>query len=89
MERYQGKPFTLLGVNIDTSPSRVLALQQEGKVTWRSFSGDVSEVVHAYGVHAIPMVVLIDRKGVLREAWVMPKEEELDRKLEELMAEGS
>ncbi len=85
MERYQGKPFTLLGVNIDNSPDRVRDLQQSGRITWRSFSGDVSEVAEAYGVSAIPMVVLIDHKGVVREAWVMPNTDVLDKKLEELV----
>jgi hypothetical protein len=90
VERYQGKPFALLGVNIDNSPSRVREFQDAGMVTWRSFSGDVNEVALAYGVHTIPMVVLIDHKGIVREAWVMPNPEELDRKVEELVtaAEG-
>ena len=71
MERYQGKPFALLGVNIDNSPKRSVALQNEGKLTWRSFCGGADEIAAAYGVQAIPTVVLIDPKGVVRAAWVV------------------
>ncbi len=86
MERFQGKPFALLGVNIDNNPSKVNSLRDEGKVTWRSFSGDVEDVVRAYGVRAIPTVVLIDHKGTIQGAWVMPREDELDKKINELVA---
>ncbi len=85
MERYKGKPFALLGVNVENDPAAVKRLQEAGTLTWPSFSGDVSEVALAYGVHTLPMVVLIDHKGIVREAWVDPKAEELDRKVNELV----
>jgi hypothetical protein len=87
VERNQGKPFALLGVNIDNSPSRVLSLQDAGKITWRSFSGDVGKAVNAYGVSAIPTVVIIDHKGVVQKAGVgVPDAEELDKLLDKLVA---
>ncbi len=86
MERYQGKPFALLGVNIDNNPKKVVTLQKEGQLTWRSFCGGADEIVAAYGVRAIPTVVLIDPKGVVRAAWVAPDTSELDKKLDELVA---
>jgi hypothetical protein len=88
VERYKGRPFALLGVNVDSSPSKVNALREEGKVTWPSFSGDVENVVRAYGVHAIPTVILIDHKGIAREGWVMPSPDEIDKKVAELVAEA-
>jgi hypothetical protein len=87
VERFQGKPFALLGVNIDGNPSLVLTLQQAGKVTWRSFSGDVGEAIKAYGVRAIPVVVVIDHKGVVQKHWLgAPDAGELDKLLDNLVA---
>jgi hypothetical protein len=87
VERYQGKPFALLGVNTDNNPKAVLRLQEEGRITWRSFCGGAEEIVAKYGVHAIPVVVIIDHKGVIHSASVgAPDEEKLDKELDELVA---
>lgn len=87
MERFQNKPFALLGVNIDGDPGVVLSLQDSGKVTWRSFSGDVGDAVKAYAVRAIPRIVVIDSKGVVQKASVgAPDAEELDKLLDKLVA---
>jgi hypothetical protein len=89
VERYQGKPFALLGVNIDNDPSKVLHLQQEGQLTWRSFCGGALDIAAAYGVHAIPEVVVIDHKGVIRSVSVgAPNTKELDKELDDLVTEA-
>jgi hypothetical protein len=87
VERFKGKPFALLGVNIDRDPEGVRTLQNDGRLTWRSFSGDVDRIVAAYGVHALPTIVLIDHKGVVQWARVgVPEGDELEKKLDELVA---
>ena len=89
MERYQGKPFALLGVNLDNDPKVVLGLQQKGTVTWRSFCGGADKIGGDYGVHGIPMVVVVDHKGIVQ--WVSvgpPDATELDKKLDELIADA-
>lgn len=86
MERYQGKPFALVGVNFDQDPEVVLRLQGKGTVTWRSFSDTKGEIADAYRLHGIPTVVLIDHKGVIQFISGVPDQQQLDEKLDELVA---
>ncbi len=87
MERYRGKPFALLGVNIDHKPQTVRRLQDEGRLTWPSFCTDADEIAAAYGVHTIPHVVVIDAKGIVRYVSVGPPDtKELDKELDDLVA---
>jgi thioredoxin-like negative regulator of GroEL len=88
VERYQGRPFALIGVNMDQDPDLVRQLQQEGTVTWRSFSVGADEIADAYGVRGIPKVVVIDHKGVVQFISGLPSETELDGKLDQLVKEA-
>jgi thioredoxin-like negative regulator of GroEL len=89
VERYQGKPFALVGVNCDNNAEIVQHLQSIGKVTWPSFCQGADKIGAAYGVRGLPTVVVIDHKGIVRSVYVGPPEEpELDRQLSDLIAEA-
>jgi hypothetical protein len=87
--RYQGRPFALVGVNLDSDAALVEQLQQKGIVTWRSFCGGADTIAGAYGVRGIPMVVLIDHKGIVRAVFAgAPDPADLDGQLDGLIAEA-
>ena len=90
MERFQnqGKPFVLIGVNLDNDTQTVRRLTQSGQVTWRSFSGSSAQkIASTYGADRIPRVVLIDHKGDVRKEFKgAPDAKTLDANLEELIA---
>jgi hypothetical protein len=79
VERYQDRPFALIGVNLDPQDPRSRQFQQDGSVTWRCFRDDSNDIGALYGVHTIPTVYVIDHKGVVRfKAHIAPSEKELD-----------
>jgi hypothetical protein len=90
VERFQnqGKPFVLIGVNLDNNTGKVRSLMKSGQVTWRSFSGSSAQkIASTYDVHTIPHVVLIDHKGDVRRVFKgAPDAKTLDANLEELIA---
>jgi thiol-disulfide isomerase/thioredoxin len=88
-ERYQGKPFALVGVNRDEDVAAGRRLEEKGDVRWRSFAdGLTGEIARAYGVSGLPTVFLIDHKGVVQHVAIGlgPKtESDIDKKLETLV----
>jgi hypothetical protein len=89
VERFQGRPFALVGVNTDNDPKAVLELQNQGKVTWRSLCRGADRAAAAYGLHVLPTVVVIDHKGVVQfVSSGTPNADDLDRKLGELVADA-
>ena len=89
MERYQGKPFALIGVNLDNDPRPVRKVMEAGQVTWRSFCGNSGQkIASTYGVNPIPQVILIDAKGDVRKVFPAgaPDGKTLDANLDELIA---
>jgi peroxiredoxin len=88
-ERFQGKPFALLGVCVDAGEGRAQQLQRDGSVTWRCFQDDRYEIAALYGIHYIPVAYVIDAKGVVRYAWDGSAGlDELGRKIGELIADA-
>jgi hypothetical protein len=72
--RYAGRPFVLLGVNLDPDPTR---------------RAEQAEAASRWGVHGLPAVFLIDARGVVRLACEgLPDIDQLDRKIEELLKEA-
>jgi peroxiredoxin len=81
VERMKGRPFVLLGVNTDNSPTIPRAMMRDGAVTWRSWSdgGDVrgGEICRRWSVPYLPTVFLIDARGVIRHK-VRPRPDDHD-----------
>ncbi len=87
MERMQGKPFALIGVNSDKR-ERVQAAIQRENITWRSFFDGGSTggpIARAWAVRGWPTIYVLDANGVIRFKNV--RGERMDAAVDELLAE--
>lgn len=69
MEKYQGRPFVLLGVNGDPEREHALNCAARHRLPFRSFwyaGGPGNPIVRQYGVQFWPTVIVIDGRGVIR-----------------------
>lgn len=68
VKNLNGKPFTIIGVNSDSSPDIPRKLVSEGTVTWRSFQNDGPEVPisETWGVTGWPTIYVLDGDGRIR-----------------------
>jgi peroxiredoxin len=86
VEKMQGKPFALLGVNTDTSIEEVKSKSKEKGVTWRSwFDGQSGPICKQYKVQSFPTIFVLDHKGVVRYKNV--RGEKMDEAVETLIKE--
>jgi thiol-disulfide isomerase/thioredoxin len=91
VQRLDGKPFALVGVNGDFDQQAAKAATATHGMTWRSFqnkSGDESISV-AWHVWGWPTFYLIDEKGIIRKRWTGTRLEELNHAIDELIAQQS
>jgi hypothetical protein len=88
--KYKGRPFVLLGVNQDEDAATLKKAQEENQLAWRSWYDGYrgGPIARAWGIDGFPTVFLIDANGVIRYAPPGVNEQELDRKIEELVKEA-
>ena len=89
VNRLQGKPFVLVGVNSDHDPQQLKKDLETNQVTWRSFQNqrpDGKAISQEWKVQGWPTLYLIDHKGVIKKKWLgSPSTEALDREVEKLV----
>jgi hypothetical protein len=89
VQKMEGKPFVLIGVNSDRDPAQLKKDLKDNKVTWRSFRNSKKEggaISNDWGVRGWPTLYVIDHKGVVKEQWVgSPGGEVLDKAIEKLV----
>lgn len=91
VQRLEGKPFALIGVNSDADREKLKPILKREKITWRSFwnggspNGSISQ---AWNVRAWPTLYVLDARGVIRFRDVRDKklDEAVDQLLRELEA---
>lgn len=90
VEKYQHRPFALLGVNLDVDPSVQVRCEAKDQVNWRSWhNGPAGPIAEEWKISALPTVYLIDHKGIIRfRSEGVPDSAELDRKVEMLVKEA-
>jgi hypothetical protein len=87
--KMQGRPFALLGVSADDSREELQQTMQKRDVTWRNWWDGAGTIQTEYGVEAYPTLVLIDARGVVRHLnQGAPKAEDLERAIDQLVAEA-
>ncbi len=86
VERLQGKPFALLGVNSDEGLWTIRNFAAREGITWRNwYDGPDGPIARAWGVVAWPTVYVLDARGVIRYTNV--RGAALDRAVDKLLAE--
>lgn len=88
VERFQGRPFVLIGVNGDETRAAAAKAVAQHQISWRSFwngeGGADGPITDAWNVRGWPTVYVIDHNGTLRAKGLRGKA--LDGPLEKLVA---
>ena len=91
----QGKPFALLGVNINChDPKKLKEVMDKEQLHFRSFTdtaaGEGLGVIgSAWNLFGTPTVFVLDHKGVIRYRWLgSPGEKAIDEALNKLVKEA-
>jgi peroxiredoxin len=66
VKQMTGRPFVLVGVNLDHSPGDLRQFAAQQQLPWRNwFDGDHA-ITQRWAVEGLPTVFLIDANGVIR-----------------------
>jgi hypothetical protein len=88
VERFQSKPFALLGINSDRDRKGLKSVVADEDITWRSWwDGGSTEglIASTWNVTTWPTIYVLDHKGVIRYRDL--REEALDKAIDTLFAE--
>ena len=66
-ERYEPAGFTLLGINVDGDPEKAARMAEDIGVSFPVLFDDDKIVSKLYDIRAMPVTVMIDRDGRVRE----------------------
>src|SRR5919199_3531294 len=85
VQRYEGKPFVLLGVNAGESREELAEVEGRAGLTWRSWwDGPDGPIARRLGVTVYPTLYLLDHHGVVRfESQGVPDLDVLDQQIEQ------
>ena len=87
VEKLQGQPFALLGINTDANVNDVKQKSMSEQVTWRSwYDGQQGPICKQYKVRSFPTIYVLDHKGVIRYKNV--RGDDLDKAVETLLKEA-
>ena len=91
LNRFEGLPFSIVGVNGDKDLASAQALVEKHGMSWRSFQndrpGNVS-ISTEWKLAGWPTLYLIDHKGLVVRKWVgAPDESELETNIRKLINE--
>jgi glutathione peroxidase-family protein len=89
VKRFEGKPFTIIGVNSDKYDDEFKKNLEKHQVTWRSFKnerGEAGPIATEWNIRGWPTLYLIDHKGVIHKKWVgSPGDKVMDEEIEKLV----
>ena len=90
VQRYQQRPFAVLGVNTGSSAESLRKFEERERLPWRSWwDGADAAIAETWQVQGLPSMFLIDHRGVIRhEFHGVPKAKELQKRIEELLREA-
>lgn len=86
VEKHKGRPFVLLGVNVDGKREDAQERVLSDKLTWRSWWDGERRIHDRFGLSAIPALILIDGEGIVRDRLDASNVEELNGRIEKLLA---
>ena len=67
VKKMQGKPFALLGVDLDPTRKTLQEAIEKEHLTWRNwFDGSDGPIVKQWNIQVIPTFYILDAHGVIR-----------------------
>jgi thiol-disulfide isomerase/thioredoxin/uncharacterized cupredoxin-like copper-binding protein len=88
VERFKGRPFVLIGVNVDETQHAAAKAVKKNEISWRSFwngnGGSGGSIAADWNVRGIPTFYVLDQLGTIRQKYL--EGERLDEPLEKLVA---
>jgi peroxiredoxin len=95
VERMRGRPFVLLGVNVDEDREKVRKQMNEQGITWRSWWDGRGEentrgpIAEQFNVRGWPTLYLIDHRGIIRHKFLgTPGNERLNAAIDTLVKDA-
>src|SRR5262245_60415185 len=86
VQKLEGKPFALLGVNLDRSKEALKKVEEKSKINWRSFfDGADGPIAKEWNIRFLPTIYVLDHKGVIRYKGVRDKD--MDEAVDTLLKE--
>lgn len=89
VEKMQGRPFVLLGVNSDKKLSRAKKAVKENNLNWRSWQNqgkNDKKISSKFEIRGWPTIFLIDHNGVIQSKTLRGRQ--LDKALEVMVAKA-
>jgi len=89
VKKFEGKSFTILGINSDQKPDELKKVLEKENITWRSWfdgPGTGGLIASRWNVSGWPTLYLIDHQGVIRDKSIGPKD--MDKLIEKLVEEA-
>jgi peroxiredoxin len=86
----KGRPFAVVGVNVDDSPEVLKSVVKEVDIPWRNWNDADRTISRQWKARLLPTIYVIDHKGVVRYEFRVDKEplSRLERKIRELVKEA-
>ncbi|MHC5004065.1 MAG: TlpA family protein disulfide reductase [Planctomycetota bacterium] len=85
IERLEGRPFTLLGINSDGDRSGLPTQLKESGVTWPQIhEGQDRAISIRWNVSVYPTIYILDHEGIIRRKGFLP-EAEIEKTVDELL----
>lgn len=89
VQQYQGRPFALLGVDLDSDRETLQAAEKKYKLNWRSWWDKDNAIAGQWNVRGIPALFLLDHKGVVRfEGASLRDPKQLEKRIEQMVKEA-
>jgi hypothetical protein len=89
VQKYQDRPFALLGVDLDGDRETLQEAQKKYKLNWRSWWDMGGAIAAQWKIPGIPALILLDYNGVVRWQGVgVPDLKQLDNRIEQLVKEA-
>ncbi len=85
VERFQGRPFAMLGVDCLDSKEKARAVMARERMTWPSWydgNNDLGPIAKRYHIRGFPSIFVVDAKGIIQGRTPL-----VDKLIEKLLAE--
>jgi thiol-disulfide isomerase/thioredoxin len=89
-EDMKGRPFAVVGVNLDEDPGDFKAVIKEAEIPWRNWNDRERAISRRWRARLLPTIYVIDHKGIVRYEHRVDKEptSRLERKIRDLVNEA-